>query len=388
MNFTVERSCMAKAVKVAMVATSKSKVIPEMTGVLIEVNADKGFLTVTGTDSFVQIQSRLKCEHISEGGLAVFPPIISQMLHLLDGETVEISSSAVENNMANIKSGSCVYCVPLYQVNSFPKISPEYPSEYITVKGINSLIHHTVFATDDSNSGVNANGMQCVKLVFQNGNTTAEAVNNAVAARAVNLHGSDGNLELVLHQSVLDKLTDAIGQKDNVYLGIRDKLAYFITENTVFTALRYMGKTLDVNQVFSRITPEYKATVDSKALYDTISNVMAIFGDNDDRCVNVSVGDGQITVSSKTATGGATASTAATNTVETDPSGFNYNPKWLLDCFKLLTGPATIILDRRGCLLVEANHNRYCVMPRGPVVIRKKETKKPKKTSSKVKAAA
>lgn len=71
------------------------------------------------------------------------------------------------------------------------------------------------------------------------------------------------------------------------------------------------------------------------------------------------------------------------HTVPTDADGFNYNPKWLLDCLKQTSGPLTLSLDPRGFMLIEANQSQYCISPRHPVQIRVPRPKTEKKTKSK-----
>ncbi|MBQ7726124.1 MAG: hypothetical protein IJT66_03165, partial [Clostridia bacterium] len=147
---------------------------------------------------------------------------------------------------------------------------------------------------------------------------------------------------------------------------------------TIFSSLLHTGETVEIAGIFEQIKPIFRATADAKDLFDLVANVVAILGEKDDRCIALSIENGNITAKTKTATGAASASIPATDTVPTDKDYF-YNSKWLLDCLHHAVGPTALTLDQRGCLLIEANHNRMCVMPRGPARIKAAEPKKEKK---------
>ena len=382
MNFTADRKELAKAVKTALKAASRMKDVPAMNGVLMKADAAKGVLTVTGTDGTMQIQCRLKCEHISESGAAVVPSVCADMLRLLPGDTVEVGPDPTAQNTLTLGAGQCVYALPYLEAEEFPKIFTIYPKEYISVRGINALIRHAAFAAAENNAETAKRGLQCVKLSFQGGKSTAEATNGMVAAIVKTPHGSDGSLDLILPERVLNTLSETVASSEELYVGVREKSVVFMTESMTFSTLLHTGETVDIGKIFERFTPVYRATADAKELYDLTANIVAILGEKDDRCVTISIESGKITAKTKTATGCASASIQATDTVPTEGDGFHYNPKWLIDCWRLAAGPTVISMDRRGFLMIEANHNRYCVVPRGPVTIRLPEPKKEKKTKA------
>lgn len=137
MNLTTDRKELAKAVKTALKAASKLKGHPAMNGVLLTANAKTESLTVAGADGTVQIQCRVKCEHISEEGAAVLPPIAGEMVRMLPGDTVEIGEDAVHPNMLTLKAGQCEYALPVLSAKDFPGVLSDYPGEFIHGKGLN-----------------------------------------------------------------------------------------------------------------------------------------------------------------------------------------------------------------------------------------------------------
>ena len=81
-----------------------------------------------------------------------------------------------------------------------------FPADFICVKGINSIIKRTIFATDAKAQDLHRQSLQFVKLSFANGQTTAEATNGQIAALAQTPHASDGKMDIILHEKALSML--------------------------------------------------------------------------------------------------------------------------------------------------------------------------------------
>lgn len=383
MNFTVNRNEMLDAVKTALRAATNNKNIPEIAGVLVEADVNSGIISVTGTDVRTQIQRRIRCEHISESGSLILNPIISEMLKLLGGETVEFSSSALSRNMIEVKSGTCIYTVPFLEAKSFPKMQLPFPDDFICIKGLNSLIKRTVFAAEGKTDNQSRVAMQFVKLTFANGNTRAEATDGNCIAVSDSPHCADGNLELILHEKALNTLSLITNPTDDMYVGTVGKFAVFIKEDLFFSTMMHDGNYIEGSKIVERLMPVYKATTDAKQMYDLAGNVATIFSTGDDPCINVRIGSDNISMHTITATGSSNAQISASDTVPTPDVGFNYKAKFLLDCLRHTSGPLKVSVDSKGFMIFEANQSQFVVCPRGPVHIVVKNEEKPKKTRAK-----
>ncbi len=353
----------------------------ELNNLLLEADAGTGIITITGRDPHTQIQCRLCNEHVLEGGSMLIKPVVAEMLKLLPGETVEIGINFC--NELEIRGGSCKYGIPFLDSKNFPRVKIPFPEDFICVKGINSIIKRTVFATDPQTQELHKRSLQFVKLSFANGQTTAEATNGLIAALAQSPHGSDGKLDLILHEKALGILASIVSPNDELYVGIAGNYAVFMKEDMFFSSQLYKGNYIEGSKLVNHIKPAYKATMDAKALYNLAGNVATIFNTGDDTCINLCISDNKVAMRSQTAAGASQAEIPATDTVSTDANGFNYQAKWLLDCLRQTSGPLTLSLDQRGFMLIEANQSKYCIGPRGPVRIRMPGEKKEKKTRSK-----
>ncbi len=381
MNLTANRKSLLKAIKTAIKSVSKLKEIPELNGILLEADAESGVISATGTNAITQVQSRLLNEHVLESGSIIVMPIIADILKLLSGDTVELTIGF--DNTLEIKSGQSQYNIPFFDSNKFPKMTIPFPEDFICIKNINSLIKKTTFATEDNVTDISKKSLEFVKLSFADGKTYAEATNGKIAALSQSPHTSDGNLNIILHESALNILTNIVTADEELYVGIAGKFAVFMKEDMFFSTMLYDGHYIEGSKLVEYVKPIYKATVNSKDFTDIISNVTTILSTTDDQCINLCVFDNKVVVKSKTATGASQIEIAATDTAPTNEIGFNYNPKWLMDCLKQATGPLTLLLDSQGFMIIEANQSRYCISPRRSVQIKVPKQKPEKKVKSK-----
>ena len=389
MKLTADRVQLFNAVKTALKATGNRKDMPALSGLLFEADAHTGMITVTGTDTHTQIQCRLRNEHVLEGGSLVIKPVIAEMLRLLPDETIEMDAGL--GNMLELSSGQCRYSVPFLDSKNFPKAQIPFPEDFICIRGINSIIRRTIIATEAKSQEAHRQSLQFVKLSFADGQTTAEATNGQIAALAQTPHGSDGKLDLILHETALGTLASVVSPDEELYVGVAGNFAVFMKEDLIFSAQLYRGDYIEGSKLLNYVKPVFKATTDAKALYELAGNVSSIFGSGDDTCINLCITADSVVMRTKTALGASQSKVQATETIPTDADGFNYQAKWLLSCLRQTAGPLVLALDQRGYMLIEANQSKYCVGPRRPVRIVQPEPKKEKKTRSRTarsKAAA
>lgn len=390
MKFTVNRLRMYQAVKTVLKIVKANKDIPEIGGILMEANADNGTLTLTGTDIRTHIQRRLRQEHIEESGSMILSPILSDMLRLLAGEFVTFEANG---GLVTLRSDMCCYTISYLEAKAFPKLQIPFPEDTIQIKGINSLIHRTVFATDATITDNNKAAFSYVKLSFQGGISQAEATDGMCMAVTASPHCADGNLEMLLHEKALNILDSIVKPDEELYVGIVGKFAVFMKEDMFFSTMLFTGSYLEPSKLLANFRQTYQATIDAKQLYNLVSDLSVVFDSQDDRCVNLRIEADKVCAQVKTAKCSSSAHIHAASEAPTPPEGFHYRPKLLTDCLRRMTGPVKMEVDQRGFILMEANGSRYFICPRGPVRIvqetetKKEKTKKLKETKSKSAAA-
>lgn len=391
MKFTVNRLLLYEAVKTVIKIIKKNKEIPEISGILIEADADSGIITLTGTDIRTHIQRRLHSEHIEESGSIILTPMLSEMLRLLGGETVSIESN--RRQATQIQSDRAYYTVPFLNAGAFPKLKIPFPEDTIQIKGINSLIKRTVFATDGNITDYTKASFSYVKLSFKGGVTRAEATDGRCMAVVSSPHCADGHLEMVLHEKALHILSNIVKTNEELYVGIVGKYAIFMKEDLFFSTMMFTGQYVEASKMIDKIAPAYGATVDARKLLESIDNTSMVFNTKDDNCIDFRIEVDKLCIQAKTAVGSVEASVDTTDSVPTPLEGFHYYPRLLTDCLRHMTGPVRLGIDPRGFILMEGNGCLYFVCPRGPVRIQEnnpeeKKTQKTKTTKSKTAAIA
>ena len=370
MKFTANRLLLYEAAKTVLKTVRQNKEIPEISGILIEADAESGILTLTGTDIRTHIQRRLRQEHIEESGSMIVMPIFSDMLRLLDGEFVELETG---KGHAVLRAGTCNYAIPYLEAKSFPKLQIPFPEDTIQIKGINSLIKRTVFATDDNVTDYNKATYSYVKLSFKSGITQAEATDGSCVAVATSPHCADGDLEITMHEKALNILYGIVKPDEALYAGIVGKHAVLMKEDMFFSTMLFTAKYLEASKLLDGIQIIYKATVDVKQFYEQIVSLTTILGTEDDKCIDLQIDADRVCVQVKTARCTSSAHIQAKVIAPTTEETFHYQPRLWIECLRRLAGPVQIGIDRRGFALMEANGCRYCICPRGPARIAKKD---------------
>ena len=382
MKFSVERTQMADAVRKAIKVVPKITTDPFLEGLLVEVNADRGIISITGTDLNIQIQCRIKNAHIEEDGEFVMPVVVLNMLNLMTGDTVLFESSPLYKNSVQISSGNTVYDIPVMTAEDYPKIKIPYPKEYVCIGGISEVIKNTAFAAETGNE---SSPMQYIKLNFTPMGVTAEAMNNQYGAFAKSKRSADSNLSLIIHQKALGILSGLISQKDTVYVGVNGKSVVFIKEDLVFHTRIHNGEYRESSQLMDRIVPQYKAMANAAELLNLAENTSSILSPGDDQGINMSFTADKIVLQTVTATGKSKGAIEATDVIVTPDSGFFYQVKALIDCIRHTSGNVNLILDKQGFLMLSAGENKYFLAPRRPIqiAIKAKGEKKTKTVKSK-----
>lgn len=380
MKFTANRMLLYEAAKTALKIVSNNKDIPEISGVLVEANADSGIVTLTGTDIRTHIQCRLQQEHIEESGSIIMNPNLPEMLRLLDGDTVTIQS---DEKVVCISSGNATYTMAYLKAKGFPKMQIPFPEDTIQVKGINSLIKLTAFAADGNITDHTKATFSYVKLSFEDGVTKAQAAENNCMAVTVSPHCADGSLVMLLHEKALQALEGIVKPDEELYVGVVGKFAVFMKEDLFFSSMMFDGNYIEASTVLEKVKPIYGATVDAKALYGLIHDISMVFATGDDRCINLKLENDSLKVQAKTSACSSVSEISVLNSVSTPPEGFYYLPKLFTDCLRHMTGPVKIGMDNRGFVLLEGNGSRYLLCPRGPMRIAEKAEKQPKKNKTK-----
>lgn len=383
MKFTANRLAMLSAVKTVLkLTTGQIQNVQGAGNLLLEADSDTGIISLVRTDLQNYIQKRLSQEHIIESGGLAITPRISDILNLLQGEFVTFETIGEH---LQIRAGNTRYELPYMKAEKFPKLQIRFPDETICVKGLNSLIKRTVFAAQGLPTEESKAFIEYVHISCAGGDTQAQATNGRCAALAGSPHCSDGKLDFVVHSKALHVLSSVASPNEELFVGVLDQFAVFMKADMFFAAHLHAGNYVDVGLLFNHIKPAYQATADVKELYIIAGNVSTILMETDDPCINLRIERDRIVLQVQASCNSSQSAIRACDTIPTPEKGFNYQPQLLLDCLKYCSGPVRVSIDAQGFLLLEANHCKYLVSPRGPARVRATNGTKKQATQSKKK---
>lgn len=374
MKLTANRLVLWQAAKDASLAQN-----PKLPGVLLETHGRE--LWTTGFGSFGRIQRRVQDVETEEEGAAVLPSVGVEILAALPGETVSVSSDV---SGITLTAGRSLFCLPArsdcdYQAGNYP-----LPENMVQMMGKNirtmmqSILTAANAASEDAALG-------CVRLICTADHTSATATDGRKMAVSQIPNGSDGEIEVSLHSRPLGALLRLIRSKDELYFGIAGPYAVFAGQDLLVHILlsHKDGPTMD--QMMQHYTPCYRAVLDARQLQNAVMSVAACLTPEDDSCIYIELTEGQALLSAKGSAGASKDTVEASEVVCTEGDGYYYNPRYLTDCLRALSGEIDLALDKTGVMLLTGKYNRYLIAPRGPA--REKPRKKTTNGNKRRKAA-
>ena len=136
-RFKINRALMLELLKSMYKVVPRQSPIKELTGFLLEANEDDGYLYITATNLEVSVQRKVKVPIESGGKMLMEANFMHEMLQLLGGTEVEFN--LVNEGVAEVKSGKCVYTRSVMNPNSYPKTEMPFPDTMATVSNIASM---------------------------------------------------------------------------------------------------------------------------------------------------------------------------------------------------------------------------------------------------------
>ena len=374
MKFTVNRPAFSEAVKTVMTA-AKSTSLTKLSGVYLCADAASGRMELIGTDIITSVIKRIRDVDISMSGEIILPPVVLEILRKTKEENISLETDG--NGVLCLKFGSSRYDLPTQPVGEFPKSDISFPTDYVSVSGLLSLLKHAAFAAETKG---NERQFQGVTLKLTPGISTAEAMNRKRMASAVNRNAADGDIRLQLHISAVNILSSLITEGKTAYAGIADKRAVFVCGDTVFSTVMMNGKVPDMSSFIKGLIPEYNTQVGAKELLNAIETAAVCLLSGDDRCINLCFEPMGIKLSCAAYKRTGSAFVAALCEGSMPEAGFNYEPQIITDFLRLTSGNVSVKIDKRGFMLLEGGNGVYLVTPRKPVSIVKPKEKSEKKT--------
>lgn len=174
MRFKINRNVMIELLKSMYKVVPRESPVKELTCFLLEANEDDGYLYISATNLEVSVKRKIKVQMESGGSSLIKAQLLYQMIHLLGGDDVEISSTT--EGIALIMSGNCTYTISTLNAKEFPKFEVPFPDNMANISGIAQMYTKTratvLSGIQDSMKGIHfdirSNGFRVISCNLQN----------------------------------------------------------------------------------------------------------------------------------------------------------------------------------------------------------------------------
>jgi DNA polymerase III sliding clamp (beta) subunit (PCNA family) len=379
MEFKVERKRLYDACRKVVKTTAPKSDKNELSGILLEADADRRVLRLTGTDLTVTMMMKLKDIDVSIPGKVVVPgTLFTEMLGAMTGETAEIM---VQDSMVRVKSGISTFRAVTMNVENFPKIAIVPPQTTVCVMGLALISKQTATVVSSSNDEANYQGVQ---IRFSPDTSTATSSDGVRFMKSKGEGIADGNLDLFVSEKALKILYGIVRAGDELFIGEINNSAVFMTSEFVFSTRLTAGNLEKIETLMEKIVPKYTAVVDSKEFAQAL-DVCVSMTYGVDLCVNLTLMQKSLKLTVDNENGSSAIKVDAEKSTDMAGKVFHYRPTFIFDFLRTCSGKVIIELDERGIMKLRSSQTDYVVTPRKPAVIKVKEETDKNKTPVKVK---
>ena len=385
MNITINRSELSDAVNRATAVAPEASPVKELSGVLLEADVSAKSLTVTATNLEMTLEQRLNCDTGEDDALVVNAVLFAAMLKKLPGESVTLHRKDGCAALL-VESGDAAYSIPALERKGFPHTEVAFPDDTVKVSGVPSMVRHSSFAVSARNQNPL---LKCINLKFTRDGLVAVGSDGIRLVSTKGDSKSTGDIALLVPAASLNTLARLCSDKDEFHVGTTDKSIVFRKPNLTFTARIVEEEYVDTDRIISSLSNAFTVLTDVAELKRALSCVAA--ATNADGRVRMSFDGMKLTLFATGAYGAANTSIEVTPLTGAPSGSFWYVGKSLFDCFRALSGTATLGVAQNGMLTLSTEETFYLqpsVRPPQPKTAPKAEKKAEKEEKPKRKAPA
>jgi DNA polymerase-3 subunit beta len=318
--------------------------------ILFEINAELRQLTLSGTDLDVSIKTTCPLDSFDTVDGAILLPArkTSDIISLLDDGGITLDE--LENNWIKVTQGKQEYKFPGLDPKDFPSV--KWPEEYDSVMQSRILLgqlERVLFAIPDKHS---IDILRGALLVMKNDILQMQAADGYVmpvvasSVKTAIKPNENGDptpvvIEVVIPKNAIQDLLKLMGDDDIAkgvtYIHQEDNRVFFKLGDREITATLMSGKYPDFQRSFPK-KDQLAGTfsVEREQIVKAIKRANTL-SDKKDRTVKLSIANGELTASSKSADGN------AKSPIKVESNGLefktHFNPEFLLRTLSSITTP-------------------------------------------------
>lgn len=344
-------------------------------GLLLELDAAGGVLTMTATNMEVTLEQKLPCQVTEDDAFVLNASLAVSMLEKLAGDTVTVEREPGKLQI-HLQSGDAEYLVPVYERGGYPKLEIPFPEDTVRLSGIPGMAKRTVFAAAQNDSKPL---LKCVNLKFTKDGLRAAVGNGSCIVSAKGDETSTGDVSLLIPARSLEKLARLCGDKDEFRVGTTGKSIVFLKENFAYSARLLGGDYIDTDGLISSVRNQFTVLSGVQELRKALDAASCV--DSDGKvCLRF---EGQRITFHCESEHGNTAAPLNVIPLKGLPQGeYWYISKQLMSCLRSLTGTVTLGIAQSSMLTLEAEDTYYLQTGVRPGSAGENQKKKPAKKAA------
>lgn len=337
MYFKVSKKEFYNALSVAARAISTFSPLPAFSGVKIEATMD--CLILTGSDSDISIQTKLKkSEHCvleihDMGSIVIEAKYILEIVRKIDADEIEFEM--LDGSLTKISGNTAEFRINGMRASEYPAIDFSKPNECFNISEdiLKKIILQTSFATSDKETrpvltGVN---FQCKEHQLH----CVATDSYRLAKKTVEIEESL-NFNITIPAKSLQEVVKTLEGEGDVEIAVNDKKAQFIIHDTIVQTRLIDG----VYPETSRLIPlqfDYELTIDAHDLLNAIDRASFIKNDGVS-VIKFNLSEQECVLSSKSVEVGSSTEVLSSASFSGNALEISCNGRYVFDAIKALSG--------------------------------------------------
>jgi len=365
MKFSAQRESLLTPLQHVVGAVERRQTSPVLGNVLID--ADDGVLTVTATDTEIELQAHADL-HIDQSGVTTVPArkLLEICRYLPDSARIDFDSTGEK---VKFNSGRSRFTLATLPVEEFPKVDALQDPQIVTLAAgeLHQCIRSTAFSMAQQDVRFYLNGMLLEIGSARLSCVATDGHRLAYSQCATEAEPAEPVRSIIPRKSIneLQRLLGAAGADDPVQLRITPQHLQITIAEVRLTTKLIDGRFPDYNRVIP-IDGNKELVIDCATLKQSLTRA-SVLSNEKYRGVRMALQSGVLTISSNNPD-----QEEAIDEVEVDYTGdsaeIGFNVTYLLDVLNTLESDNARILlkDGNSSVLITPEHNsdsKYVVMP-------------------------
>ncbi|WP_108667542.1 DNA polymerase III subunit beta [Euzebya rosea] len=333
MKFRAERTEFEEAIKWVQRTVGERVSFPAMAGIKLSLAGDE--LTLSSTNGQIDSELTLPVQGERDGGALVSGKLLSNVVHLLPNDAVEI---AAVNEAMNIRCGRASFELRLMVLEDFPSMRTpleDAPSATLQAGEFSQLITQVARSASTEDARAVLTG---VKLEASDGNFTAAATDSYRLAVRTIPWDEAGEMSALVSRRALEQAKHAADMLGSaVKLVLEPSYATFVFADRRLVSTLVEGKYPE----YRGLIPdgyERRIRVDRQALTEVVRRI-AVVGEADKAMTPVILGMDSDTLTVKAdSTEAGQAEESLPIELEGEPLQIAFNPRFLIDGLDAMGG--------------------------------------------------